>query len=107
MTTGQDYKQFGVRVPVDLHKRLKLEAVRRGATMAELVEDAVERILAVDEGEVAEGGPPAIKGLTAGIRGLREARKHLARHDADQVGSLVGSLVRIRDELRSKARGAP
>lgn len=38
-------KLFGVRVPVDLHRRAKIEAVRRGISLAALVEAALRTYL--------------------------------------------------------------
>lgn len=45
MQAKQGYKLFGVRVPVELHTRAKLAAVRRGITMAALVEAALRQYL--------------------------------------------------------------
>ena len=39
-------KLLGVRIPESLHRRLKAEAVRTGATMAEIVDYAIRRTLA-------------------------------------------------------------
>lgn len=50
MIRKQGYKLFGARVPVELHKRLKLEAVRRGIPMAELVEMALRAFLSRKRG---------------------------------------------------------
>ena len=44
-------KLFGVRVPVALHRRAKLEAVRRGIPMAKLVEDALRSYLSGKRGK--------------------------------------------------------
>lgn len=45
MAVKEGYTLLAVRVPVELHKRLKLEAVRRGVSMAELVEAALRQYL--------------------------------------------------------------
>ncbi len=50
MIAKPGYKLFGARVPVELHKRLKLEAVRRGVSMAELVEAALRQYLSGKRG---------------------------------------------------------
>jgi predicted HicB family RNase H-like nuclease len=46
MKASAGQKLFGVRVPVALHRRAKLEAVRRGVPMAQLVEAALRAYLA-------------------------------------------------------------
>lgn len=50
MAAKPGYKLFAVRVPVELHKRLKLEGVRRGISMAALVESALRQYLAGKRG---------------------------------------------------------
>ena len=45
MAARQGYKLFAVRIPVELHKRLKLESVRRTISMAALVETALRQYL--------------------------------------------------------------
>jgi predicted HicB family RNase H-like nuclease len=50
MAAQRETKLFGVRVPVELHKRLKLEAVRRGVSMAALVEAALRQFLSGTRG---------------------------------------------------------
>ncbi len=43
-------KLFGVRVPVELLQRARIEAVRRGITMAALVEAALRQYLGARRG---------------------------------------------------------
>jgi predicted HicB family RNase H-like nuclease len=50
MAVKEGEKQLAVRVPVTLHKRLKLEAVRRGVSMAELTVLALRELLAAKRG---------------------------------------------------------
>ncbi len=45
MAAKQDQKLLAVRIPVELHKRLKLEGVRRSISMAALVEAALRHYL--------------------------------------------------------------
>ena len=45
MNEAQGLKLFGVRVPVELHRRAKVEAARRGISMAKLVEAALRAYL--------------------------------------------------------------
>ena len=40
------YKLFGARVPVELHRALKVEAAKRGVALASLVEQALSEFLA-------------------------------------------------------------
>ena len=43
-------KLFGVRVPTALHRRAKMEAVRRGVSLAALVEAALRQYLSRTRG---------------------------------------------------------
>ena len=94
MTTGQGYKQFATRVPEELHRRLKVEAARRGVSMAELVESAVERILTDDEVEVANAGA-VTRELTTAIRCLKRIRKALPTKAGHVVVAIIGNLTRL------------
>ena len=51
MKASEGQKLFGVRVPVELHRRAKLESVRRGIPMAKLVEDALRSYLSGKRGK--------------------------------------------------------
>jgi predicted HicB family RNase H-like nuclease len=50
MAAREGEKLLGVRVPLTLHRRLKVEAARRAVSMAELVELALREFLAPKRG---------------------------------------------------------
>ncbi len=41
-----ELKELNVRIPADLHRRLKLESVRRTVSMQAIVEQAIRELLA-------------------------------------------------------------
>lgn len=43
MKAKRGFKQFNVRIPTELHRRMKVIAASRGITMATLVEAALEQ----------------------------------------------------------------
>ena len=47
----EDLKLLGVRIPTELHQRLKVYAARSGRPMQELVEVAIRQLLDRLEGE--------------------------------------------------------
>jgi hypothetical protein len=82
-----------IRMPDELHRALKMEAVRRGIPMQDLANAAIERLLAA--GTKAGPAPAAKEARAAADVG------GLAGEEAELVNGLLGFMRKEKDPLRA------
>ena len=76
---GTDEIQVGIRLPADLHQRLKMEAVKRRLPMKEVFREALEGWLAPKEDGEDEEFQRQMAIARAGMAKYRDALRELAR----------------------------